>query len=222
MLRFLGWLVTVGFFMFLGLAGAGIYIIWDSSKDLPDYKQLATYEPPVMTRIHAADGSLLAEYAAERRLFVPVNQMPRQLINAFISAEDKTFFTHGGLDWQGIAAAALRYAQVKLTGRGQIVGASTITQQVAKNFLLTNERSIERKLKEALLVQRIEQAFTKDQIIELYLNEIFLGLNSYGVAAASLNYFGKSLDQLNLEEMAYLAALPKGPNNYHPFRQKER
>ena len=222
MLRFLGWLVTVGFFMFLGLAGAGIYIIWDSSKDLPDYKQLATYEPPVMTRIHAADGSLLAEYAAERRLFVPVNQMPRQLINAFISAEDKTFFTHGGLDWQGIAAAALRYAQVKLTGRGQIVGASTITQQVAKNFLLTNERSIERKLKEALLVQRIEQAFTKDQIIELYLNEIFLGLNSYGVAAASLNYFGKSLDQLNLEEMTYLAALPKGPNNYHPFRQKER
>ncbi len=222
MLRFLGWLFTVGFMMFLGLSAGVAYIIYDASRDLPDYKQLATYEPPVMTRIHAADGSLLAEYAAERRLFVPVSQMPKRLIEAFISAEDKTFFTHGGLDWQGIAAAAVRYVQVKATGRGQIVGASTITQQVAKNFLLTNERSLERKLKEALLVQRIEQTFSKDQIIELYLNEIFLGLNSYGVAAASLNYFGKSLDQLELEELAYLAALPKGPNNYHPFRQKER
>ncbi|MCB1380009.1 MAG: penicillin-binding protein 1A [Alphaproteobacteria bacterium] len=222
MLRFFGWLFTVGFMMFLGLAAGLAYVIWDVSKDLPDYKQLAQYEPPVMTRIHAADGSLLAEYAAERRLFVPVNQMPKQLIHAFISAEDKTFYTHGGLDWMGIAAAAVRYVQVKLSGRGQIVGASTITQQVAKNFLLSNERSLQRKLKEALLVQRIEQAFSKDQIIELYLNEIFLGLNSYGVAAASLNYFGKSLDQLDLEEIAYLAALPKGPNNYHPFRQRER
>ena len=222
MLRFLGWLFTAGFMIFLGLMAGITYIIWDSSRDLPDYKQLATYEPPVMTRIHAADGSLLAEYAAERRLFVPVSQMPKQLIEAFISAEDKTFFTHGGLDWQGIASAALRYVQVKFSGKGQIVGASTITQQVAKNFLLTNERSLERKLKEALLVQRIEQAFSKDQIIELYLNQIYLGLYSYGVAAASLNYFGKSLDQLQLEEVAYLAALPKAPNNYHPFRQKER
>ncbi|MFO1123445.1 MAG: transglycosylase domain-containing protein, partial [Hyphomicrobiales bacterium] len=222
MLRFLGWLFTVGFMLFLGAAAGLAYVIWDVSKDLPDYKQLAQYEPPVMTRIHAADGSLLAEYAEERRLFVPVSQMPKQVINAFISAEDKTFYTHGGLDWMGIAAAAVRYAQVKFSGHGQIVGASTITQQVAKNFLLSNERSMQRKLREALLVQRIEQAFSKDQIIELYLNEIFLGLNSYGVAAASLNYFGKSLDQLNLEEIAYLAALPKGPNNYHPFRQRER
>ncbi len=222
MLRFLGWLFAVGFLVFLAGAGAVGYVIWHASKDLPDYKQLATYEPPVMTRIHAADGSLLAEYAQERRLFVPVGQMPKRLIEAFISAEDKTFFTHSGLDWQGIAAAAYRYAQVKFTGKGQIVGASTITQQVAKNFLLTNERSLERKLKEALLVQRIEQTFSKDRILELYLNEIFLGLNSYGVAAASLNYFGKSLDELALEELAYLAALPKGPNNYHPFRQKER
>jgi penicillin-binding protein 1A len=222
MLRFFGWLVGVAFFLFLVGAGAAGYVIWHASKDLPDYKQLADYEPPVMTRIHAADGSLLAEYAEERRLFVPVNQMPKRLIEAFISAEDKTFFTHSGLDWAGIAAAAYRYAQVKFTGKGQIVGASTITQQVAKNFLLTNERSIERKLKEALLVHRIEQTFSKDRILELYLNEIFLGLNSYGVAAASLNYFGKSLDELSLEEVAYLAALPKGPNNYHPFRQKER
>ncbi|WP_245414607.1 penicillin-binding protein 1A [Aestuariivirga litoralis] len=204
-------------------AAAGVgYVLWTASKDLPDYTQLANYAPPVMTRIYAADGSMLAEYAEERRLFVPVSQMPKLLIEAFTSAEDKTFFTHGGLDWQGIAAAAYRYAQVKMTGKGQIVGASTITQQVAKNFLLTNERSIDRKLKEAILVRRIEQTFTKDQILELYLNEIFLGMNSYGVAAASLNYFGKSLDQLSLEQMAYLAALPKGPNNYHPFRQKER
>ena len=222
MLRFLGWLFAVGFIVFVaGAAGVG-YVIWTASKDLPDYTQLANYAPPVMTRIYAADGSMLAEYAEERRLFVPASQMPKLLIEAFTSAEDKTFFTHGGLDWQGIAAASYRYAQVKISGKGQIVGASTITQQVAKNFLLSNERSIDRKLKEAILVRRIEQTFTKDQILELYLNEIFLGMNSYGVAAASLNYFGKSLDQLSLEEMAYLAALPKGPNNYHPFRQKER
>ena len=208
--------------IFLGLSGALVYVIWDVAKGLPDYKQLASYEPPVMTRIHAADGSLLAEYADERRLFVPINSVPKRLIQAYISAEDKTFYTHGGLDWRGIAAAGIRYVQVKLTGKGQIVGASTITQQVAKNFLLSNEQTIERKLREAIIVQRIEAAFSKDQILELYLNEIFLGLNSYGIAAASLNYFGKSLNELSLDEMAYLAALPKGPNNYHPFKHKER
>ncbi|MGB9140689.1 MAG: transglycosylase domain-containing protein, partial [Aestuariivirga sp.] len=208
--------------IFLGLSGALVYIVWDVSKDLPDYKQLASYEPPVMTRIHASDGSLLAEYADERRLFVPINSVPKRLIQAYISAEDKTFYTHGGLDWRGIAAAGLRYVLVKFTGKGQIVGASTITQQVAKNFLLNNEQTIERKLREAIIVQRIEAAFSKDQILELYLNEIFLGLNSYGIAAASLNYFGKSLNELSLDEMAYLAALPKGPNNYHPFKHKDR
>jgi penicillin-binding protein 1A len=208
--------------IFLGLSGALVYVIWDVAKGLPDYKQLASYEPPVMTRIHAADGSLLAEYADERRLFVPINSVPKRLIQAYISAEDKTFYTHGGLDWRGIAAAGIRYVQVKLTGKGQIVGASTITQQVAKNFLLNNEQTIERKLREAIIVQRIEAAFSKDQILELYLNEIFLGLNSYGIAAASLNYFGKSLNELSLDEMAYLAALPKGPNNYHPFKHKDR
>jgi penicillin-binding protein 1A len=208
--------------IFLGLAGAMIYIIWDVSKDLPDYKQLASYEPPVMTRIHAADGSLLAEYADQRRLFVPINSVPKRLIQAYVSAEDKTFYQHGGLDWRGIAAAGLRYVQVKMSGHGQIVGASTITQQVAKNFLLGNEQTLTRKLREAIIVQRIEKAFTKDQILELYLNEIFLGLNSYGIAAASLNYFGKSLNDLSLDEMAYLAALPKGPNNYNPFKFKDR
>jgi len=222
MLRFLGWAFGAGFMVFIGGAVAVAYIVMDVSKDLPDYKQLALYEPPVMTRIHAADGSLLAEYAEQRRLFVPVNQIPKQLIQAFISAEDKTFYSHGGLDWRGIAAAGLRYVQVKLTGRGQIVGASTITQQVAKNFLLLNEEKWQRKVKEVFLVQRIEQAFTKDQILELYLNEIFLGLNSYGVAAAALNYFGKPLSDLTLEQAAYLAALPKGPNNYHPFKETKR
>jgi penicillin-binding protein 1A len=223
MLKFLGWMFTVAFMMVLGVAGVGLYIIWDVSKDLPDYKQLAAYEPPVMTRMHAADGSLLAEYAEQRRLFVPIDQVPKKLVEAYLAAEDKTFYQHAGLDWRGIAAAGLRYIQIKIMGqRGQIVGASTITQQVAKNFLLSNEQTLTRKLKEALIVQRIEAAFTKDQILELYLNEIFLGLNSYGIAAASLNYFGKSLDELSIDEMAYLAALPKGPNNYHPFKHTQR
>ena len=222
MFRFLGWLVAVVFMITLGLSAAALYIIWDVSKDLPDYKQLASWEPPVMTRMHASDGSLLAEYALERRLFVPINLIPKRVINAYVSAEDKNFYTHAGLDWHGIAKAGLRYVQVKLTGHGQVIGASTITQQVAKNFLLGDERSITRKLREALVVQRIEASFSKDQIMELYLNYINLGFHSYGVAAASLNYFGKPLDELTNEEAAYLAALPKGPNNYNPFTNYEK
>ena len=223
MLRFLGWLFAAGFMVALGAAGVALYVIWDVSKELPDYKQLAAYEPPVMTRMHAADGSLLAEFAEQRRLFVPIAAVPKKLVQAYLAAEDKTFYEHAGLDWRGIAAAGFRYFQIKVMGqRGQIVGASTITQQVAKNFLLSNEQTLTRKLKEALVVQRIESAFSKDQILELYLNDIFLGLNSYGIAAAALNYFGKSLDELSIDEMAYLAALPKGPNNYHPVRNAKR
>jgi penicillin-binding protein 1A len=223
MLRIIGWIFTAFFMIFVGLAGAALFVVWDVSKDLPDYKQLAAYEPPVMTRMHAADGSLLAEFAEQRRLFVPISAVPKKLVQAYLAAEDKTFYEHAGLDWRGISAAALRYAQIKLLGQqGQIVGASTITQQVAKNFLLSNEQTLTRKLREALIVQRIEASFSKDQILELYLNEIFLGLNSYGIAAAALQYFGKSLDELTIEEMAYLAALPKGPNNYHPFRHTQR
>jgi penicillin-binding protein 1A len=223
MLRFIGWLFTAMFMVVVGLAGAALYVVWDVSQDLPDYKQLAAYEPPVMTRMHASDGSLLAEYAEQRRLFVPIDSVPKKLVQAYLAAEDKTFYEHAGLDWRGIAAAGVRYAQVKLMGQqGQIVGASTITQQVAKNFLLSNEQTLTRKLREALIVQRIEASFSKDQILELYLNEIFLGLNSYGIAAAALNYFGKSLDELTIDEMAYLAALPKGPNNYHPFKHTKR
>jgi penicillin-binding protein 1A len=228
MLRFLGFLFTAGFMVFVGLAAGAGYIIWDVSKTLPEHTQLAQYEPPVTTRIHGGDGSLLAEYAKERRLFVPVNAVPQQLIDAFTSAEDKNFYSHAGLDWQALARAAVvdakilfeRYVQKKKGGN--LIGASTITQQVAKNFLLSSERTVDRKLKEALLAQRIEAAFTKDQIMELYLNEIFLGMGAYGVAGASLSYFGKSLSELELHEMAYLAALPKAPNNYHPYRNKDR
>jgi penicillin-binding protein 1A len=222
MLRFFGWLFGFLFMVFLGLAAVCGYVIYDVSKTLPDYKQLASWEPNVMTRMHAADGSLLAEFADERRLFVPINSVPKRLIGAYLSAEDKSFYTHGGLDWRGIGAALIRYAQVKITHHGQIVGASTITQQVAKNFLLSDERTFNRKLKEALIVQRIEAAFTKDQILELYLNDIFLGFNSYGIAAASINYFGKSLDDLSIEEMAFLASLPKAPNNYNPIKFPQR
>ncbi|HEY7763643.1 MAG TPA: penicillin-binding protein 1A [Aestuariivirgaceae bacterium] len=223
MLRFLGFLFATGFILFCGLAVGAGYLIWQTQKDLPDYKQLALYEPPVMTRVHAADGSLIAEYAKERRLFVPVGAMPKQLIAAFLSAEDKNFYHHSGLDWQGISRALVMNAKARLTGGSRkLVGASTITQQVAKNFLLSSEQTAQRKLKEALLAKRIEQAFSKDQILELYLNEIFLGLNAYGVAAAALNYFGKALNGLSVDEMAYLAALPKGPNNYHPFKQKRK
>ena len=223
MLKLLGWLFGVGFIVFCGLAAGAAYILWQTQQDLPDYKQLAQYEPPVMTRVHAGDGSLLAEYAKQRRLFLPLGAIPQKLIDAFISAEDKGFYQHSGLDWQGVGRAVIVNVQNVINGGGRkLVGASTITQQVAKNFLLTSEQTWKRKLKEALLALRIEQAFSKEQILELYLNEIFLGLNSYGVAAASLNYYGSPLSELTVDEMAYLAALPKGPNNYHPYKQHDK
>ncbi len=192
-------------------------------KDLPDYESLARYEPPVMTRIHAHDGSLIAEYARERRIFVPINTIPKRVVAAFLSAEDKRFYEHGGLDMQGIARAVFKAVETKATGGDRRTeGASTITQQVAKNFLLTSDRTMERKIKEAILAIRIERAYSKDKILELYLNEIYLGIGAYGVAAASLAYFNKELKDLTVEEVAYLAALPKAPNNYHPFRQTKR
>jgi penicillin-binding protein 1A len=206
-----------GVLLFLGgVAVAGFYV-WMASRDLPDYERLARYEPPVMTRIHAADGQLMAEYARERRIFVPINVIPKFVIQAFLSAEDKRFYEHGGLDFMGIARALVRNVQNRGSRRAE--GASTITQQVAKNLLLTSERTFDRKLKEAILAIRMERTFKKEQILELYLNEIYLGMNSYGVAAAALNYFGKELAELSVEEAAYIAALPKGPNNYHPFKR---
>ncbi len=221
LLRFLGWAFAAGTVLFLvGVAGvAGL--LWHFSKDLPDYSQLRDYEPKVMTRVHASDGSLVAEYAHERRLYLPIQAVPKRVINAFISAEDKNFYEHGGLDFTGIARAALLYAQ-NLGSNRRPQGASTITQQVAKNFLLTNEVSFARKIKEALLALKIERTYSKDKILELYLNEIYLGFGAYGVAAASLLYFDKSVHELSIAEAAYLAALPKAPTQLHPIRQRER
>lgn len=210
--------------LFLAIVGAGggVYLMWEYGKTLPEHKQLAKYDPPTVTRVHAGDGRLIAEYALERRVFVPVAAMPRHLINAFIAAEDQNFYHHPGVDVVALARAAVTNAMnIVFRRTRRPVGASTITQQVAKNFLLSNELSIERKVKEAILALRIERAFSKQRILELYLNEIYLGYGSYGVAAAALNYFNKSLDELTVSEAAYLAALPKAPNNYHPIRKQE-
>ena len=211
--------VFCGFFLLTSIGVGGVfYIFYKFGHDLPEHRQLAKYEPPVMTRVHAGDGRLLAEYATEKRVFVPILAMPQIIIKAFLSAEDKNFYEHRGIDFIGVSRAVL--INLKNIGRNRRkVGASTITQQVAKNKLLTNEVSWTRKIKEAILAIRIETALTKDRILELYLNEIYLGFESYGVAAAALNYFNKSLNQLNLEEVAFLAALPKAPNNYHPTRR---
>jgi penicillin-binding protein 1A len=221
LIRFLGFLFAAGTLFFLAAAGAAGGLAYFYSKDLPDYSQLQDYEPPVMTRVHAADGQLLAEYAKERRLYIPIQAVPKLVINAFISAEDKDFYTHWGIDPNGIARAGWVYIQ-NLGRNRRPQGASTITQQVAKNFLLTNEVSFERKIKEALLALKIERAYPKDKILELYLNEIYLGFGAYGVAAASLLYFDKSVHELTVAEAAYLAALPKAPTTLHPFRQRER
>lgn len=222
-LKIFGFLFAVGCIGFFAVTGAVAYYVWDVTKDLPDYEVLAKYEPKVMTRIHANDGNLIAEFADERRIYVPINAVPDKIINAFLSAEDKNFFEHDGLDYGGIARAMLTNVKIVLSKSGKrMIGASTITQQVAKNFLLTNDRNIDRKIKEAVLATRIEKAFTKEQILELYLNEIYFGLRSHGIAAAALNYFGKSLEEITLAEAAYLASLPKAPNNYHPFKHRKR
>lgn len=211
-------LISAGMF-FATICLVGLIIFFSKlSVELPDYRQLANYEPAVTTRLFAGDGQLLMEYAAEKRLFVPVDKIPAKVKQAFISAEDKHFYEHGGIDYIGIARAVLN--NLKNLGKGRRpAGASTITQQVAKNFLLSSEVSYIRKIKEAILANRMNKAFTKNHVLELYLNEIYLGNRSYGVAAAALNYFNKSLDELELEEIAYLAALPKGPNNYHPIKK---
>ena len=215
--------VIYGFSVFLLLgsmtAGAIAFLLYKYGKGLPEYGQLADYRPPVVTRVHGGDGRLIAEYAKERRVFVPVNAMPKLLIKAFLSSEDKNFYAHSGIDIYSLVNAAVSNL-LNFYNNERPRGASTITQQVAKNFLLTNELSLERKIKEAILAFRIEKAFSKNRILELYLNEIYLGMGSYGVAAAALNYFDKSLDELTVPEVAYLAALPKAPNNYHPFRKR--
>jgi penicillin-binding protein 1A len=220
-LRFLGFMFAAGMILFIAVAGAAAFVLWKVSSELPDYEVLAKYEPPVMTRIHANDGSLIAEFSRERRIYVPITAIPKCVTEAFISAEDKNFYQHGGLDIQGILRAVVTNLSAMQSGR-RVVGASTITQQVAKNFLLGNEQTMERKLKEAILAIRIERAFTKEQILELYLNEIYLGVGSYGVAAAAQTYWDKSLPELTLADCAYLATLPKAPSNYDPFRYPDR
>ena len=214
----IGLLVVV---VFVGLLGSGVLFLalWHFGRGLPNHQQLADYQPPVLTRVHAGDGRILSEFAIERRVFVPIDSIPKLVKDAFLAAEDKSFYSHPGISLPDIARAAIYNAMNR--GSKRPIGASTITQQVAKNFLLTNEVSLERKVKEAILAVRIEQALTKDRILELYLNEIYLGQGAYGVAAAALNYFNKPMSELTIAEAAYLAALPKAPNNYHPFRYPE-
>ena len=208
---------------FLAVAGVAVAlgVIYHYSQGLPELDELARYDPPTVTRVHAGDGRLLAEFASEKRVFVPVEAMPQRLVRAFVSAEDQNFYKHPGVDFIAIVRAMVTNLE-RVANDERPIGASTITQQVARNFLLTNEVSIARKIREALIAWRIEQAFSKDRIIELYLNEIYLGNRSYGVAAASLNYFNKSLDELTIGESAFLAALPKAPDRYYRERFREQ
>ncbi|MGO7209957.1 penicillin-binding protein 1A [Rhizobium ruizarguesonis] len=220
MVRLFGYFFGMACVLFLvAAAGVAIYLA-NVAKDLPDYAVLNSYAPPVTTRVHAGNGALMAEYAKEKRLFLPIQAIPDRVKAAFLSAEDKNFYNHPGVDLTGLGRAILVNLQNFGSGR-RPVGASTITQQVAKNFLLSSDQTIDRKIKEAILSFRIEQAYSKDKILELYLNEIFFGLNSYGIAGAALTYFNKSVTELTVAEAAYLASLPKGPANYHPFRHPE-
>ncbi len=194
---------------------------WYFSYGLPDYKKLSNYEPSVLSRVYAESGELIGEFAIEKRLFIPFNSIPDKVINSFLSAEDKNFFDHPGIDAKGVTRAVIKNIDNILSNK-RLEGASTITQQVAKNFLLTNEVSLKRKIKEAILAFRIEKAYSKKRILELYLNEIYLGKGTYGVASASLEYFNKSVKELNYNEAALLAALPKAPSKYNPYNSIEK
>ena len=196
-------------------------ILWYFSSELPDYKILSKYKPPVSSRVHSGEGQLIAEYALQKRLFIPYNSIPKKVVYSFLSAEDKNFFSHPGIDAKSITRATIKNIK-NIFAEKRLEGASTITQQVAKNFLLTNEVSVKRKIKEAILAFRIERAYSKERIMELYLNQIYLGEGTYGVAAASLEYFDKAVNDLNYEETALLAALPKAPSKYNPYKSKEK
>jgi len=210
---FIGVLVLILLFSFSTL--------WYFSTDLPDYKILANYKPPISSRVHSGDGQLIAEYALQKRLFVPYESIPKKVIYSFLSAEDKNFFSHPGVDARSITRATIKNIQ-NIFQNKRLEGASTITQQVAKNFLLTNEVSMKRKIKEAILAFRIERAYSKERIMELYLNQIYLGEGTYGVAAASLEYFDKAVSELDYEESALLAALPRAPSKYNPYRHEKK
>ena len=191
--------------------------LWYFSIGLPDYKKLSNYQPPISSRVYSKNGRLIAEYALEKRLFIPFESVPKKVINSFLSAEDKNFFNHPGIDAKGVLRATIKNLK-NISGNKRLEGASTITQQVAKNFLLTNEVSMKRKIKEAILAFRIERAYSKQRILELYLNQIYLGQGTYGIAAASLEYFDKSVKDLSYAEAALLAALPKAPSKYDPYK----
>ena len=194
-----------------------IAILWVYSNKLPDYKFLKMYKPAVSSKLYSGGGDLVSDFSSEKRIFVPYDAIPKVVINSFLSAEDKNFFSHPGVDAKGIIRATINNISNLITSK-RLEGASTITQQVAKNFLLSNEVSINRKIKEAILAFRIERALSKERILELYLNQIYLGEGSYGIASASLEYFDKPISKLNYAEAALLAALPKAPSKYNPYK----
>ncbi|MDC1032830.1 PBP1A family penicillin-binding protein [Candidatus Pelagibacter sp.] len=206
--------------LFLLLSITILIVLWTFSNSIPDYKFLKNYKPPVSSKMYSGNGDLVADFSKEKRIFIPYSAIPKKVINAFLSAEDKNFFSHPGVDAKGVMRAIVKNIQNMMSSK-RLEGASTITQQVAKNFLLTNEVSFNRKIKEAILAFRIERALTKERILELYLNQIYLGSGAYGVAAASLEYFDKSIKELNYNEAALLAALPKAPSRYNPYKNIE-
>ena len=217
MVKFLNFSIKFLIVFFIVMLLFSISTLWYFSIGLPDYKKLSNYQPPISSRVYSEDGKLIAEYALQKRLFVPYESVPDKIINSFLSAEDKNFFNHPGVDAKGIIRATIKNIK-NITQNKRLEGASTITQQVAKNFLLTNEVSMKRKVKEAILAFRIERAYSKERILELYLNQIYLGQGTYGIAAASLEYFDKSIKELSFPDAALLAALPKAPSKYNPYK----
>ena len=210
--------ISISFLLLFGILIFGV--LWTYSNNIPDYKFLKNYKPPVSSKVYSGEGELVADFSKEKRIFVPYNSIPKNVINSFLSAEDKNFYSHPGVDAKGVLRAVVNNISNIISSK-RLEGASTITQQVAKNFLLTNEVSFNRKIKEAILAFRIERALTKQRILELYLNQIYLGSGAYGVAAASLEYFDKSIKDLDYAEAALLAALPKAPSRYNPYRDIE-
>ncbi len=217
MLKYLNFIIKFSIVSLIVLILFIFSTLWYFSIGLPDYKKLSNYQPPISSRVYSEDGKLIAEYALQKRLFVPYNSVPEVIINSFLSAEDKNFFNHPGIDAKGILRAVFNNIK-NISQNKRLEGASTITQQVAKNFLLTNEVSMKRKIKEAILAFRIERAYSKERILELYLNQIYLGQGAYGIAAASLEYFDKPIKELDYVDAALLAALPKAPSKYNPYK----
>src|SRR5471030_2545597 len=218
--RLLKWLGFAAAALVVVVIGFAAFWIFTLTRDLPSVETLQNYAPPITTRVYAGNGTVLGEYAHERRIFVPSAFIPKLVKEAFTSAEDRNFYNHPGIDPSGMLRAAIKDVGLVIEGR-RPQGASTITQQVARDFLLNSDVKFSRKIREAILAIRIDATYPKDKVLELYLNEIYLGENSYGVASASLNYFGKSLDELDVSEVAFLAGLPKAPSSYDPVRNNK-